>query len=70
MIFNLYLMKLIKDNINIYDNDSSNNYKTYYINYLEIKNKMLEFNTNIIELNENNYNYIIYEYDIKKDEIK
>jgi hypothetical protein len=31
---------------------------------------MLEFNTNIIELNENNkndYNYIKFEYDIKKD---
>ena len=49
-------MKLIKDNINIYDNDSSNNYKTYCINYLEIKNKMLEFNINMIKLNENNKN--------------
>ena len=35
-------MKLIKENISIYGNDDSNNYKNYYIDYLKYANKKLK----------------------------
>jgi hypothetical protein len=37
-----YKMKSIKENILIYENDDSNNYKNYYIDYLKYINKQLK----------------------------
>ena len=60
-------MQLIKDNISIYQNDEKNNYKKYYIDILGKLNNQLENKLNIIYLNLTGNNYIICEYDIKKD---
>ena len=62
-------MKSIKENRRIYENDEENNYKKYYIDILKKINNQLEnkLNINFINLKENNY--IICEYDIKKDKI-
>ena len=35
-------MKLIKENISIYENDNSNIYNNYYIDYLKYINKQLK----------------------------
>ena len=58
----------IKENVLIYKNDTKNNYKNYYIEALEKINEQLKykFNINFINLEDN---YIICEYDIKKDEL-
>ena len=40
-------IKLNKDNISIYNNDSKNNYKEYYINCLDIMNNKLKIKNNI-----------------------
>ena len=61
-------MKLIKENISIYENDDSNNYKNYYIYYLKYTNKQLKLKEfKKIELKDN---LIICRYkinDIDKD---
>ena len=62
-------MELIKDNISIYQNDEKNNYKKYYIDILGNLNNQLENKLNIIYLNLTGNNYIICEYDIKKDKL-
>jgi len=67
----LLKIKLIKDNNSIYDNDIDNNYKEYYIKYLEKINKIFENNKKkLIDLTplKNNIfkNEIICIYDIKK----
>ena len=62
-------MELIKDNISIYQNDEKNNYKKYYIDILGKLNNQLENKLNIIFLNLTGNNYIICEYDIKKDKL-
>ena len=59
-------MKLIKENRLIYKNDKDNNYKEYYIKYLENMNKKLE--NNEIKLIDLTPNEIICIYDIKKNE--
>ena len=57
----------IKVNSSIYDNDKKNNYKQYYINYLNILtvNSKIEENLKIINLK----NYILCYYDIKKQNL-
>lgn len=47
-------MKLNKENSNIYENDSNNNYKQYYIDFFEFVNKKLKSyeNLNLIQLND------------------
>ena len=40
----LIKIKSIKENKLIYENDIDNNYKEYYIKYLENKNKILDNN--------------------------
>ena len=61
-------MKLIKDNLYIYENNSKNNYKNYYIDILRIMNNQLKNkDINLIDLKQNNY--IICEYDIKNKDI-
>ena len=65
-------MKLINENILIYENDIENNYKEYYINHLENINNILDNNEiKLIDLNlpkkEITKNEIICIYDIKKD---
>ena len=65
-------MKLIKENITIYEKDCKNNYKEYYIDYLRYLEKIIKIEKmKIIHLDEKkvNNNYIISEYNIKKDEI-
>ena len=69
-------IKLIKENNSIYENDSSNNFKKYYIDNLKLLNDKIKIDENIelIELNLNeqelsNNNFIICEYDIKEDNI-
>ena len=58
-------MKLINENKLIYENDIDNNYKEYYIKYLENINKMLDNNEiKLIDLTPKNE--IICIYDIKK----
>ena len=37
-------MKLIKDNITIYENDDMNNYKRYYINFFKYINEKVNIN--------------------------
>ena len=59
-------MKSIKDNELIYGNDIDNNYKEYYIKYLENINKILD--NNEIKLINLTPNEIICIYDIKKGE--
>ena len=64
-------IKLINKNNSIYNNDEKNNYKEYYIIYLEKINKILENNKiKLIDLipSENNIfkNEIICIYDIEK----
>jgi len=63
-------IQLIKENNSIYDNDINNNYKEYYIKYLENINKILENNKiKLIDLTPpKTKNEIICVYDIKKDE--
>ena len=62
----LIKMKLIKENQLIYENDMDNNYKEYYIKYLEKINKILENNEiKLIDLTPPK-NEIICIYDIKK----
>ena len=70
--------KLINSNISIFNNNIYN-FKEYYINNLEIINKQLndnQFKLNDLDINDNklidsnnneSINYIICEYDIKKD---
>ena len=65
-------IKLIKENNSIYENDSSNNFKKYYIDNLKLLNDKIKIDENIelIELNLNeqelsNNNFIICEYDNK-----
>ena len=61
-------MKLIKENLDIYDNNSKYNYKNYYIDILRIMNNQLKNkDINLIDLKPNNY--IICEYDIKNKDI-
>ena len=62
-------MKIIKENINIYDNDDKNNYKKYYINYLNKLSKEIEIEEeiNIIKLRKKE---ILCEYNIKEEELK
>ena len=61
-------MKLIKENLDIYDNNSKYNYKNYYIDILRIMNNQLKNkDINLIDLKQNNY--IICEYDIKNKDI-
>ena len=57
----------IKSNSSIYDNDKKNNYKKYYIDYLNILNLKckIEDNLKIIDLK----NYILCYYDIKKQNL-
>ena len=62
-------LKLIKENINIYDNDSNNNYKKYYIDILESINIQLQNKLNINFLNLNEENNILCEYNIKSEEL-
>ena len=62
-------MQLIKENISIHQNDEKNNYKKYYIDILGKLNNQLENKLNIIFLNLKGNNYIICEYDIKKDKL-
>ena len=67
----LIKIKLIKENKLIYENDIDNNYKEYYIKYLENINKILDNNEiKIIDLtppkNQNSKNETICIYDIKK----
>ena len=65
-------MKLIKENISIYENDYQNNYKQYYINYLRYIEQIIKIKEmKKIELEEKkeNNNYFISEYKIKKEEI-
>ena len=65
-------MKLIKENISIYENDNKNNYKEYYIDYLRyIENRINIGDMKIInfEGKKGNNNYICCEYNIKKEEI-
>ena len=67
----LIKIKSIKENKLIYENDIGNNYKEYYIKYLENINKILDNNTiKLIDLtppkNQNFKNEIICIYDIKK----
>ena len=61
-------IKLCKTNCDIYQKDLKNNFKEYYINCLNIINEKskIEENINMINLKEN---YIICEYDIKKEEL-
>ncbi len=66
-------MKIIEQNKLIYENDTTNNYKEYIINYLElIKNKLEISEINLNELISDKKemykdNYIISIYDIKRD---
>ena len=61
-------MKLIKENLDIYDNNSKYNYKNYCIDILRIMNNQLKNkDINLIDLKQNNY--IICEYDIKNKDI-
>ena len=67
----LIKIKTIKENKLIYENDIDNNYKEYYIKYLENINKILDNNEiKIIDLtlpkNQTFKNEIICIYDIKK----
>ena len=67
----LMKMESFKDNKLIYENDIDNNYKEYYIKYLENINKLLDNNEiKLIDLNlpekEKSKNEIICIYDIKK----
>ena len=63
----LIKMKSIKENKLIYENDIDNNYKEYYIKYLENINKILDNNEfKLIDLTPPK-NEIICIYDIKKD---
>ena len=41
-------MKLIKDNSSIYDNDEENNFKYYYLQFLNIIKNKLKLEENII----------------------
>ena len=62
----LCFIKNIKTNNSIYDNDSSSNFKNYYINYLVFINKkikILNLDIHILDI----YNYCFY--DINKDNI-
>ena len=61
-------MKLIKENISIYDNDNKNNYKQYYIDILKNINEQLQnkYQINFITLKENN---IICKYHTKTNEL-
>ena len=61
--------KLIKENKSIYENDEKNNYKKYYIDILKKVNAQLENKLNINFINLKRDNYIICEYNIKKDKI-
>ena len=65
-------MKLIKDNNSIYENNSSNNYKKYYIDCLHFINEKIkiEGNMELIELKDEILNnFIIAEYYINNDKI-
>ena len=62
-------IKSIKDNSSIYNNDDKNNYKKYYIDILGKLNNQLENKLNKIYSNLIGNNYIICEYDIKKDKL-
>ena len=62
-------IKLNKDNISIYNNDSKNNFKEYYINCLNIINDKCKIEGNINYLNIEENNIIICEYDINKDDL-
>ena len=59
-------IKLNKENCDIFENDNSNNYKKYYIDYLNFINKKLEIDDKIyiMKLKEN---YILCNYEIKED---
>ena len=62
-------MRIIKENNSIYNNDDKNNYKKYYIDYLNKLNKKIEIeeNINIINLGKKE---ILCKYNIKKEELK
>ena len=65
-------MSFIKENYSIYENDSNNNYKIFYIDILKRINEQLKnMKINLINLklekNNINNNYIKCEYDIKED---
>ncbi len=61
-------MKLINENKLIYENDIDNNYKEYYIKYLENINRIIEKNKmKLIDLSPPNP--IICIYDIKNYDI-
>ena len=62
-------IKLCKNNCNIYENDSKNNFKEYYINCLNIINDKCKIEGNINYLNIEENNIIICEYDINKDDL-
>jgi len=62
-------MKIIKENISIYENDEKNNYKKYYIDILKKINNQLENKININFINLKGNNFIICEYNIKKDKL-
>ena len=65
-------IKLINKNISVYEDNSTNNYKNYYIDYLKFINEKLKINEiKIIELKKenNSNNYIICEYEIKENRI-
>ena len=68
----------IEENKNIYEDDIINNYKRYYINYLNLMKENISLeNIDLIDLTSsqintsissiNNNNYILCEYDIKKE---
>ena len=76
IIFFLNQIKLIKENNSIYEYDSSNNYKKYYIEYLNSINNQIKVIENIklfeLDLNEEEIskeNFIIGEYDINKSNL-
>ena len=62
-------MKLVKENITIYENDSKNDYKKYYIEVLERINFQLQNKLNFSFLNLMEENNILCEYNITNDEL-
>ena len=64
-------MKSIQENVYVYDKDIKNNYKEFYIKYLEMMNKNIKYETKLPLINLpkiTNKNEINCIYDIKKGE--
>ena len=64
----LFIHKFKKNNMNIYENNPKNNFKQYYIDCLDIINKIskIEDKINLIEFKEN---YILCKYNISDENI-